>query len=35
MTLQSSGTGGTCDSFSLNVNILGKTAVLNLAHFCS
>jgi hypothetical protein len=30
-----SGTGGTCDSFSLNVNILGKTAVLHLAHFWS
>jgi hypothetical protein len=28
------GTGGNCDHFSLNVNILGKTAVLHLAHFC-
>jgi hypothetical protein len=28
------GTGGTCDCFSLNVNILGKTAVLHLALFC-
>jgi hypothetical protein len=31
---QFSGTGGTCDHFFLNINILGKTAVLHLAHFC-
>jgi hypothetical protein len=35
MTLYFWGTGETCDSFSLNINILGKTAVLHLAHFCS
>jgi hypothetical protein len=35
VTPWSSGTGGTCDSFSLNTNVLGKTAVLHLAHFCS
>jgi hypothetical protein len=34
MTLQFSGTGGNYDCFSLNVNILGKTVVLHLAHFC-
>jgi hypothetical protein len=28
------GTEETCDHFSLNVSILGKTAVLHLAHFC-
>jgi hypothetical protein len=35
VTPWSSGTGGACDSFSLNINVLGKTAVLHLAHFCS
>jgi hypothetical protein len=35
VTLYSSGTGGACASFSLNVNILGKTAVLHLVPFCS
>jgi hypothetical protein len=35
MTLQFSGTGGTCEYFCLKVNILRKTAVLHLAHFCS
>jgi hypothetical protein len=35
MTPWSLGTGGTCDSFSLNIIILGKTAMLHLAHFCS
>jgi hypothetical protein len=35
MTLWSPGIGGTCDSFSLNINIIGKTALLHLAHFCS
>jgi hypothetical protein len=34
VTLQFSGTGGTCDCFSLNIHILGRTAVLHLAHFC-
>jgi hypothetical protein len=35
MTLEFSGTEGTCDHFSLNVNILGKAVVLHLVHFCS
>jgi hypothetical protein len=35
VTLSFLGTGGTCDSFSLNINILGKTPMLHLAHFCS
>jgi hypothetical protein len=29
------GIGGTCDSFSLNVTVKGKTAVFHLAQFCS
>jgi hypothetical protein len=35
ITLWSSGTEETYDSFSLNINILGKIAVLHLVHFCS
>jgi hypothetical protein len=35
MTLEFSGTEGTCDCFSLNANILAKTAVLHPALFCS
>jgi hypothetical protein len=35
VTLLSLGTGGTCVSFSLNINILGTTAALHLSHFCS